>query len=48
MAPPPQRTVLVRRVVVAAVFGALIFAGLALYGDVSDLRATAEQFAPSD
>jgi uncharacterized membrane protein YbhN (UPF0104 family) len=44
---PPQRAVLVRRVVVAAVFGALIFAGLALYGDVSELRATAEQFAPS-
>ena len=44
---PPRGNVLIRKIVAAAVFGALVFAGLALYGDVAELRATAEQFAPS-
>jgi uncharacterized protein (TIRG00374 family) len=38
---------LTRKVAIAAVFGALVFAGLALYGDVTKLRETARGFSPS-
>ena len=38
---------LARKVAIAAVFGGLVFAGLALYGDVNKLRATARAFSPS-
>jgi uncharacterized protein (TIRG00374 family) len=37
---------LVRKVVIAALFGGLVFAGLALYGDVAKLRDAARGFAP--
>jgi glycosyltransferase 2 family protein len=37
---------LARKIAIAAVFGGLVFAGLALYGDVTKLRAAASSFAP--
>jgi uncharacterized protein (TIRG00374 family) len=43
--PPDPVSVLVRRIVVAVVVGALLYAGLLLYGDVRQLRATAERFS---
>jgi uncharacterized protein (TIRG00374 family) len=36
---------LTRKIIIAALFGALVFAGLALYGDVSKLRAAARGFS---
>jgi len=38
---------LTRKIIVAALFGGLVFAALALYGDVTKLRAAASGFAPS-
>lgn len=37
---------LTRKIIIAALFGGLVFAGLALYGDVTKLRAAASGFAP--
>ncbi len=37
---------LVRKVMLAALFGGLVFAALALYGDVHKLREAAQSFAP--
>jgi len=37
---------LARKIVIAALFGGLVFAGLALYGDVTKLRDAARGFAP--
>ena len=34
-----------RKIILAALFGGLVFAGLALYGDVSKLREAASEFA---
>lgn len=36
---------LTRKIIVAALFGGLVFAGLALYGDVSKLREAASEFS---
>lgn len=36
-----------RKIIAAGLLAALIFAALALYGDVQDLRRTADDFAPS-
>ena len=38
---------LTRKIMLAALFGGLVFAALALYGDVSKLRAAAREFAPN-
>lgn len=38
---------LARKVMLAALFGGLVFAGLALYGDVQQLRHAAMSFAPA-
>jgi uncharacterized protein (TIRG00374 family) len=38
---------LTRKIAIAAVFGGLVFAGLALYGDVTKLRKVAMSFSPS-
>jgi uncharacterized protein (TIRG00374 family) len=38
---------LTRKVIIAALFGALVFAGLALYGDVTKLREAASGFSKS-
>jgi uncharacterized protein (TIRG00374 family) len=57
MAAPPRSTAattasadlargLTRKVAIAAIFGGLVFAGLALYGDVTKLRQTAMAFSP--
>jgi uncharacterized protein (TIRG00374 family) len=35
-----------RKIVLAVLFAALVFAGLAMYGDVQELRSTARTFAP--
>jgi uncharacterized protein (TIRG00374 family) len=35
-----------RKIIIAALFGGLVFAGLALYGDVSKLRTAASGFSP--
>jgi uncharacterized protein (TIRG00374 family) len=37
---------LTRKIIIAALLGGLVFAGLALYGDVSKLRAAASGFSP--
>ncbi len=37
---------LARKVMIAALFGGLVFAGLVLYGDVHKLRQAAQSFAP--
>ena len=36
---------LTRKIILAALFGGLVFAALALYGDVSKLRAAASEFS---
>ena len=38
---------LTRKIIIAALFGGLVFAALALYGDVTKLRAAASGCAPS-
>jgi uncharacterized protein (TIRG00374 family) len=38
---------LARKIMVAALFGGVVFAGLALYGDVAKLRVAASGFSPS-
>jgi glycosyltransferase 2 family protein len=38
---------LTRKIILAALFGGLVFAALALYGDVSKLRAAASEFSPA-
>lgn len=38
---------LTRKIIIAALFGALVFAGLALYGDVTKLREAASGFSKS-
>lgn len=38
---------LTRKIILAALFGGLVFAALALYGDVSKLRAAASEFSTS-
>src|SRR5689334_15977340 len=37
---------LARKIVLAVIIGALVFAALAMYGDVRELRRTARAFAP--